>query len=776
MSAGETERRPGERTRAAPGGRDSPIGRSIPRLEGRAKVTGRAEYVHNLQLPGMLHGKIFRSAVAHARIRGLDTSAARALEGVHSVATAQEIARVVRDLYYGPAFHDQPILAVGKVRYAGEPVAVALATDPHVAEEAAALIRADYEELPAVFDELEAMSSAAIVHDALRPSGTFPDLKHLEGRKNTNVALDFRLRRGDTEAAFAAADRVFEHTFRTQQVLHLPLEPFVSVAEPGDGCITIHTSSQSPSFVRSEIARLLGWPEHRVRVKVPFLGGGFGAKLYIKLEALVAALALLSGRPVKIALTMEEQFYTLTRHAATLRIKSAVTKEGRITARECEVWWNGGAYADIGPRIAQKSGFTAAGPYDIENVKIDSYALYTNLTPAGALRGFGIPQLVWAYESHTDMIARALGFDPVEFRRRNLLRNGRPQATGTVMRDAAIVEVLERLAARMGWNEPFDRGGGTVRRGRGIAIGFKASVAPTTSAAIVNVYADGSAAVYCSTVDMGQGSTTAIAQIASEALGIPVERIKVVQPDTDVTPYDMGTLGSRSTYHMGHAVRRAAEQARDKLLAAAREAGLPPETAPLPEIFRRLYGMQAGNVVGSGAFVPSYTPMDHDTGQSPDATPFWMTAATGAEVEVDTETGRVRVTRLVNVADAGTPLNPRIVETQLSGAAIMQLGFTLFEQMHFSEGQVTNASLAEYRIPGMLDLPARIESEAVEAVESGGPFGAKGVGESGTFAVSPAVANAIEDAIGVRITRLPLTPEAVLRALREKEGRPLPQD
>lgn len=749
------------------------MGRSVPRLEGRAKVTGRAEYVHNLRLPGMLYGKIFRSTIAHGRIRRIDVTAAQAVAGVHRVVTAQDIRALVPDPHYGPAFHDQPILAIDKVRYAGEPVAVVLASDPHVAEEAAGRIVAEYEELPAVFDEVEAMTAKAVVHEVLKPAGTFPDLKHLQGLRDTNVALDFRLRRGDVGRAFAAADRVFEHTFRTQQVLHVPLEPFVSAAEPGEGLVTIHTASQSPSFVRIEMARLLGWPESRVRVKVPYLGGGFGAKLYIKLEALVTVLALLVRRPVKIALTMEEQFYTLTRHAATLRIKSGVTKDGRITARECEVWWNGGAYADIGPRITQKSGFTAAGPYDIENVAIDSYALYTNLPPAGALRGFGIPQLVWAYESHADMIARSLGMDPLEFRRRNILRNGRPQATGTVMRDAAIDRVLERVAARMDWGKPFDRGNGTLRRGRGIAIGFKAVISPTTSVAIISLHADGSASVYCSTVDMGQGSDTAMAQIAAEVLGIPIEWVTVVHPDTDVTPYDMATLGSRSTYHMGHAVRRAAEDARDKLLALAREVGLSAETTPIPEVFRKKHGMQAGNIVGTGSFIPSYTPTDHATGRSPDVTPFWMVGATGAEVEVDTETGRVRVTRLVNVADAGKPVNPAIVETQLSGAAVMQLGFTLFERMHFDAGQVTNASLADYKIPGMRDVPASIVNEAVDAEERAGPFGAKGVGETGTFAVSPAIANAVDDAVGVRLTSLPLTAEAVYRALRAKQGDPL---
>src|SRR5215510_13161368 len=261
--------------------------------------------------------------------------------------------------------------------------------------------------------------------------------------------------------------------------MHTPLEPLVSVAESTDSSITIHTASQSPSFVRIEIARLLGWPENRVRVRVPFLGGGFGAKLYIKLEALVAVLSLLVKRPVKISLSMEEQFFTITKHASTFRIKSGVSRDGRVVARECEVWWNGGAYTDIGPRVTQKSGFTAPGPYDVQDVSIDSYALYTNLPPAGALRGFGIPQLVWAYESHTDLIAREMGIDPVEFRRKNLLREGQPQATGTVMRDAAIEKVLERVSDLLNWQKPFDRGTGTVRRGRGIALGFKACIANT---------------------------------------------------------------------------------------------------------------------------------------------------------------------------------------------------------------------------------------------------------------------------------------------------------
>ena len=742
------------------------VGRSVPRLESWLKVTGRAEYVHNLRLPGMLYGKIFRSTVAHGRIRRIDVSAAQAVGGVYRVVTGEDVRKLVAEPYYGPAFHDQPILALDKVRYVGEPVAVVLASDPHVAEEAAHLIVAEYDELPAVYDEVEAMTSRAVVHDALKPAGTFPDLKHLKGRTNTNIALDFHLRRGDAPAALQKAERVFEHRFRTQQVMHTPLEPLVSAAESTASTLTIHTASQSPSFVRIEVARLLGWAENRIRVRVPFLGGGFGAKLYIKLEALVAVLSLLTGRPVKIALTMEEQFFTITKHASSFRIKSGVTREGRILARECEVWWNGGAYADIGPRVTQKSGFTAPGPYDIEHVLIDSYSLYTNLPPAGALRGFGIPQLVWAYESHTDMMARELGMDPFEFRRRNLLRDGRPQATGTVMRDAAIEKVLDRLEALMEWHKPFARGTGAMRKGRGIAVGFKACVSPTTSLAAVNVNADGSCIVYCSTADMGQGSDTAMAQIAGEVLNLAAESITVVHSDTDVTPYDMATLGSRSLFHMGNAVKLAAEEAKQQLDRLRTELQLPAD-AEVAEIFRKKYGMQAGNVVGTGSYIPSYKSPDA-SGLTDNATPFWMVGATGVELEVDTETGRVRVSRMVNVADVGTPINPRIVETQLSGAALMQLGFTLLEKMEFDgRGQLRNASLAEYRIPGMLDVPDSITNEAVVAEQKSGPFGAKGVGETGTFGVSPAIANAVDDAVGVRLTSLPLSPEAVFMKLQE---------
>jgi CO/xanthine dehydrogenase Mo-binding subunit len=752
----------------------SQVGRSMPRLEGRAKVTGRAEYTHTMRIPGMLHAKLFRSTVPHGKIGSVDTRAAKNVPGVAHVITIEDVKRLIPNPYYGPAFHDQPILADGKVRFVGEPVAAVLARDPHVAEHAMQLITAEYDELPAVYDEVEAFTTRTFVHEELKPAGTFTDLKHLQGTRGTNVALDYRLRRGDFEKAYASAEHKFEHEFKTQKVLHVALEPFVTIADYKTDCVTIHTASQGPSFVRTEIARLFGWPENKVRVKVPYVGSGYGSKLYIKLEALAVALSMIARRPVKVALTMDETFYQITKHPSTFRIKSGVDSNGRIVARKCEIFWNGGAYADIGPRVTQKAGLTASGPYDIENVAIDSYALYTNATPSGSLRGFGVPQVVWAYESHMDMMARSLNYDPAEFRRVNLLREGRIHATGQILTDAPLDKILNTVLDRIGWSKPFDRGSGIIRRGRGFGIAIKAVTAPTTSVAVINISADGSTTLYCGTVDMGQGSDTALAQMVGEILNVPAESVKVVQRDTDVTPYDMGTLGSRSLFHMGHAIQRAALDVQSKIKALRKEVGEPEgSNLPISALFQKRYGMQAGNIIGSGAFKPDYVPPSRETGQTTNVTPFWLISGAGAEVEVDTETGHVQVTKLVSVVDVGKAINPKIVETQISGGALMQLGFTLFEKIHIDGGQITNASLADYKIPGFQDVPIAMENLYIEHEQTNGPFGAKGVGESSMFCISPAIANALDDAIGIRLTELPLNQETIFRAIRSKSGKPL---
>lgn len=762
------------------------IGRSRPVLEARSKVDGTADYVINHVRHRMLHAAIVRSTEPHAELAGIDAAAARASPGVHSVLTGHDVARVIKDPYYGPAFHDQPILALEKVRYVGEPVALVLAEERHVAVAAAALVDVSYRGLKPVFDEVAASGEdAPLVHESLRPGAAFADLRHLAGVRGTNVALHTRLRHGDQDAAWDGGGQVFEHEYHTQQVAHVPLESHCAIAEfVGPDRLEVESSTQSPSFTRLELARLLGWRENQVRVIVPYLGGGFGAKLYMKLEALAAAAALIAGRPVRVAITMDEQFFTISRHATTTRIRSRVDDTGKFQARAVEVYWNGGAYADIGPRVTQKSGFIAAGPYRIDAVAVDSRAVYTNRTPAGAMRGFGVPQMVFAHESHADEIAAATGTDPIELRRRNLLADGDLHATGTRLESAATMEVLELLATKMRWAEEIDRGSGTVRRGRGVAIGLKAVVTPTTSAAAVSLAGDGSVTVRQGTVDMGQGSSTVMAVIAGEALGVPPEQIAVLPPDTDATPYDMGTLGSRSTFHMGNAVLAAARDLKRQLMAFAAEVtGCSPADVScsggrvagltFEEIMSATHGARAGTVVGYGSYTPRSVAPDPKTGQSPAITPFWMVGGSGAEISVDVQTGRITVDRIVCVADAGVALNPDAARRQVSGGVVMQLGMTLSEEMRYEDGQLTNPGLGLYKVPTALDVPPDIDVCLIQHPHPAGPYGAKGIGETGTFAVSPAVANALADATGVRIRSLPLTAEKVLRGLRLSQGRRL---
>lgn len=768
----------------------SSVGQSVPRVDAREKVTGRAAFLANLAVEGMAHARLVRSTVPHATIRALRAEAARAAPGVLAVVSGQDLLAVLAEPYWGPAVMDQSPLAIGRVRYVGEPVAAVVAESAEQAEAATGLVEVEYEPLPAVFDPLEAREPGApLLHERVRPSQAFEDLARLRPAAATNVNLHYRLRRGDVEAALAAAEVVVEGTYTYPRNQFCALEPHQALAwVDDDGRITVWSTTQSPHIVRGLLATMFGVPLERVRVRVPYLGGGFGGKTYMKLEPLAVALARLAGRPVRVALSQEEEFLLINNHAAVVRLTSGVTRDGQLLATACEVVWDSGACADIGPRIAQKSGCTAAGPYDIPNVRIDSYSVYTNLPPSGPVRGFGVPQLAWAYESHMDVVARRLGLDPLAFRRRNLLRPGRPHATGTIMEGVDFHALLDAVEQGLAHSPRPPPGGGDegVRRGRGFAIGLKAVLTPSRSEARVEVDPSGLATVFASGVELGQGASTVLAQLAADGLGWPPERVRVVHPDTDVTPYDLIAAGSRSTHHLGRAVLDAARDARAQLLAAAAEAlGEPPDQLVLQdgwvvsprggarleagEVVRRAAG-QDGRIEGHGAYQTAYEHADPESGQSPRITAHWMSSAAGAEVEVDTATGRVRVLRLVVAGDAGRAIHPANCHAQLSGAATMGLGHALMEQVVFDGGQVANGSFADYLIPSILDVPPEILTAVHENEAAGGPFGAKGLGESGIFAVAPAIANAIEAAVGVRITELPITPERVYAALRNEKG------
>ena len=737
----------------------------------------------------MLHIAVLRSPYAHARITRIDKSKAEALNGVAVVLTGAEIAKMPGvDPHFGPAFRDQPILAVEKVCYVGDPVVAVAAVDRRTAEDSLQLVEVDYEPLPAVFDVLEAVKPGSpLVHEQHRPAKAFADLAHVKAGQQSNICYHFKLRTGDVDKALAEADRVFEDTFSSPPAQHVPMEPHVTLVYLDEhGRLNVWTASQSPSYVRTELSATFGIPMNRIRVRVPYLGGGYGAKLYAKLEPLVTALALITKKPVRYALTREEEFLTITKHKVITKITTAI-KDGAVSARKCEVFWDTGAYAEIGPRIGHKSGYTSAGPYRIPNVWIDSYCVYTNRVPAGAFRGFGVPQVIWAYDSQTDIIARAIGADPVEFRLKPALEEGEPFATGTPVRSFGVKEAIRRAAQAIEWSKPKTAQTGTKVRGKGIAAGVKAVLTPSISGAIVILNADGTANVLSSTVEMGQGSETTLAQIVAEELGISLDQVHIVQPDTDVTPYDTITAGSRSTYHMGNAVRMAAGKIKGDLfevVASKLEVdpddlvsrsgrifvrGMEERGMTTSEIFLAKFGSLGTTLAAEAVCQPAASHMDPETGQSEKCTEYWFPSATAAEVEVDTETGQVKVLQLFSVGDTGTAINPSHCEQQLLGAALTHLGLTLFEEMIFDEGQLVNGSLLDYQVASIKDLPLSFRPIVVEVPHESGPFGAKGAGETGALTVAPAIANAIYDAAGVRIRDLPITPEKVLRALVKKK-------
>ena len=786
------------------------VGKPVDRRDAVQKVTGRALHVGNMEPPGLLHVAVLRSPHPHARIIGIDRSRAEAAPGVVAVLTGADIAAMPGITpYHGPAFADQPVLAIDRVRHEGEQVVAVAAESRRAAEEALEQVEVEYEPLPVVLDVLDAIRpDAPIVHDEIRPSGAFADLAHVKAGDRSNICYHYKLRKGDVDKAFAEADRIFEDVFTAPPAQHVPMEPHVSLAYVDEGGrINIHTASQSPSFVRGELARMLGVPMNRIRVRVPYLGGGYGAKLYNKLEPIVAILAMKTGRPVKYSLSREEEFQTVTKHGVVVKLKTAV-KGSAMTARKCEVYWDTGAFAEIGPRIVHKSGYTSSGPYKIPNVSIDSYCVYTNKPPAGPFRGFGVPQVIWAYDSQMDIVARGLGVDPVEFRLEHALEEGDLYVTGTPIHACGLKEAVQRAADAVGWDrpdpaQPVDRepqaqpaaeaarrdrpeqaAAGTKRRGKGIACGVKAVLTPSISGAIVILNADGSANVLSSTVEMGQGSESLLAQIAAEELGMPFDRVHVVQPDTDVTPYDTISAGSRSTYHMGNAVRMAAAKVKEELFEAvagkleidaadleARDGrvfvrGAEERGMTVTEAFLARFGSLGTTMVGEGLCQPVVTPMDPETGMSEKCTEYWFASASAVEVEVDMETGRLEVLQFHAAGDAGTAINPKYCEQQLVGAATMHLGLTLFEQMVFQDGQLLNGSLLDYQIASIKDVPAACHPIVVQVPHKDGPFGAKGIGETGALTVAAAVANAVEDAVGVRVRDIPLTAERIYEALK----------
>lgn len=758
------------------------VGESRPRFDMAGRVRGLVSHVGDQPVGTAAHVALHRSTAPHARIGEVHVDEALAMPGVYAVVTGLDLYKQLGDrILTGPAFADQPGLAHEKVRYVGEPVAAVLAVDLKTARAAADAVWVDYEELPPVYDLTDALDGDAYVHDELRPSSVFGDLKHLRGVRDTNVNYEYNLRHGDAATARDAGATTVTGEFWAPPTHHVPIELPCTIAWVDAGRLEMLSTTQTPSYVRQTVSDLLDLPLSRVRIMTKPLGGSFGAKMYDRLEPLAAALAWTTGRKVRIVASREESFLLTTRHGAGVTSSMTADADGNLVSAIADVRYDTGAYADVGPRITAKSGMVASGPYRIANASVRSRCVYTNKPSAGPFRGFGVPQVTWSHESLIDELAVQLGEDPVEFRRRHLLREGDEAPMGTKMHSADFVGCLDAVADAIGWARPIERGEGRVKRGRGVAVGVKAVLTPTIANAVLQLNQDASATLLISTVDMGQGSDTIMAQIAADVLCMDSARIHVVRADTDATPYDTITAGSRSTYHTGNAVRKVAEAMRTKLIGlAAQHFGADDVTleadglhhgdrhVTIPELIHGHFGARGATVTAEANYTSEWVPYDKETGRSEKVTEHWFAGAVGVQLTVDTATGRVHLEHLAVAGDVGKAINPKLVEQQLSGAAIMGIGHALFDQLVLDQGQLINGTLLDYQLPSIKDLPDKLTPIIVESPHATGPFGAKGVGETGILGIAPAIANAIRDALGVRITTLPLTPESIVAALEEK--------
>ncbi|MEW2357215.1 xanthine dehydrogenase family protein molybdopterin-binding subunit [Spirillospora sp. NPDC029432] len=748
----------------------------MTRADAPAKTTGTARYTADLRPPGMLHAKTLRSPHAHARLVSIDASRARQAPGVHAVLTRDDLAGLAPT--YGYFIKDQPVVAMDRVRYTGDVVAAVAAEDEAAALRALELVEVVYEPLPDVptIDAALAAGAPELFEDA--PPGIVPPYGtgasgHL--RPRPNVCYEFRYETGPDDV-WDSCDHVFEDTFAFSRMNHFHLEPFVTVADARPDRIEIWTSTQNPFPLRKELARVLNVPESRIRVNVPYVGGGFGSKHNCKTEPIAILLSRMAGRPVRYCLTTEEGFLTLSQHAARIRVRTGVMADGTFVARESEVLLDAGAYSDGSPLVAEKAGYRMAGPYRWKHIRSSCSCVMTTTTPAGPFRGFGATQTTWASESQVDMIARRLGMDPYELRVKNLKALGEPFVPGESGIDSDMAEGLDLVAGELGYH-------GRARvpnRGMGLAIGFKDGGGVNKPAqARVKVSTSGDVYVNAGTVEIGQGASTTLCQVAARVLGAPLERVSYAPIDTDVTPFDQGTNASSGITVMGTAVQRAAEAARAGILEfAAGRLGCAPadltlehwavsltgELHPLAPMIMQVFGGTGFEFSGEGFFK---APNSHD---APLEAPcvFWETSWAGAEVEVDPETGQVTVLQLVVSGDVGKAVNEQVVRGQDEGAAVMGLAQALFEEMRYDGSELLNGEALDYRVPMAEDLPPRFVSITQEQGHGPGPFGAKGAGEGTMLPIAAAIANAVEDATGARVTALPLTPPRVLTALQAR--------
>ena len=773
------------------------IGVSVPRVDGVKKVTGAAKYVGDMKWPRMLYAKCVKSPYAHAKILSIDVSAAKALKGVHDVITGD---------YYtkrgGLYLEDKNFLAVNTVKFCGEPVVAVAAETPEIAEAACELVKVEYEPLPVINNPMEGMAKdAVLIHPELH---TYKVVPIFHPQAHTNISHHHIIRKGDADAAFKYAEEhpdeyyITEHEYHVPHVQHTPIENHIAVAqyEP-DGKCTVWASCQSPYAVRQALSATFDIPLNKMRIISPYVGGGFGAKAGTTIEGIIIPLAMHSkGRPVMMEYTREEEFVnSYVRQGLYTKIKTAVRKsDGKFLAVQNNFYWDGGAYTEYGVNIVKASGFASTGPYEFDNVKTDAYCVYTNNPVGGPYRGFGMCEIHFGIEQNIDEVAKEIGMDPIEIRRVNGLAPGKSTGTGEIMKSCGFLEALDQVAEAIQYDKPCDPPSDPHKvRGKGIAGGWKSPSQPTNagSAAIIRMNEDGTFFLMTSGHDIGQGSDTALTQIAAEVLCCDPSKFTIRTGDTDHTPYEWQTVASRITYCAGNAIKLAAEDLKEKLLDLAqiklgyikRELYLedgwiinrnhPESRMPMSDLALGLafedgsgYG---GPAIGVGTFtLPNNINYDPATGYSPKPAAFWTTAVAGAEVEVDTETGIIEVKKMVESCDPGHIVNPELYKAQVEGGMMQALGTVLFEELKLKDGKVLNKSFVDYKIPTIDNAPETFIAMGVEHPEETGPYGARGIGEPAMVPGAPAIANAIYNATGCRFTEMPITPERMLKALQEK--------
>lgn len=770
------------------------IGESVQRVDALEKVTGEAIFTDDLQFgAGLLYGRVVRSPHPHALIKSVDVSKALALRGVRAVVTGMD-----SEDHIGLYLKDRYIFCRERVRFVGDPVAGVVAVSDEIASKACQLVQVEYELLETVLDPVQGVQKTApLLHPDL---GQYTVANFITPKPGTNIANHFKVRKGDVEAAWPKCDVVVEGSFRVPHIQHTPIEPHIAVAQvDSTGKITLWSSSQSPFAQRTLIAEALDMSQSDVRVIAPYVGGGFGSKAGVSVEGMAVVMARkVPGHPVKMRLTREEEFYcAFVRQGLIANTKVGAKADGEILAMKTEYFWDAGAYTEYGVNIARAAGYSSTGPYRIPNVCADSYCVYTNHPVGGPMRGFGMPEIHWGIEQIMDMVAEELGMDKVKFRLKNCLRGGDENVTGMIMHPIGLSECIEKAAEVINWGVEEPASAPHKRRGKGLAIMWKAPAMPpnASSSAWVRLNEDATVTLGIGGQEIGQGTFTVAAQMAAATLGVPLDWIHISAPvDTAYSPYEWQTVASRLTWSMGNAIVQAAQDARKQILDVVashwdedpenldiREGQVisykSEEILPLKDVVYGLplpddQGWHGGPIIGHGIFMPTYvTSLDNETGQGQRAVVHYTTGCQAVELEVDTETGQIDLLRVAIAYDVGRAINPDQVRAQMEGGVVQGVSTTILESLQLKDGVPQNPSFTDYRIATSVDIPGEIISIIVEVPQDDGPWGARGIGEHPMVPTAPAIANAVTAAVGVRMLEMPLTPEKVFLALQDREPR-----